>query len=105
MKAAKTKLHPQQPVELDSEGVARFRSNAIIRWLFETGKLDLNLLTTLNFSAEDRMQIAQLLGYSVSGYSDLSYVSYESYEEAFRQAKLLTPKRAKVKNNKGISER
>jgi hypothetical protein len=40
---------------------------------FETGKLDLNATATLNFPDEDRCQLAQLLGYSVSGYGDLSF--------------------------------
>ncbi|BAG41512.1 hypothetical protein [Ralstonia phage phiRSL1] len=80
--------HPQQPVVL-SNGVARFKENAIICHLFESGKLDLNELARMEFSAEDRMQIAQLLGYSLVGYSDLSYATDESVEAAYKQAKKL----------------
>ena len=67
--------HPMQPVEFDANGVARFKSNAIIEHLFDTGALNLNDLAVLDFSDADRMQIAQLLGYSVSGFGDLSYAS------------------------------
>ena len=74
--------HPMQPIMLASDGVIRFKQNAIIDWLFETRKLDLNEVAVLaaqgKFNSEDQMQIAQLLGYSVSGYGDLSYASKES---------------------------
>lgn len=65
--------HPMQPIALDKDGVARFKSNAIVEWLFDAGKLDLNEIACMDFSKQDRMQIAQLLGYSVSGFGDLSY--------------------------------
>lgn len=74
--------HPMQPIELDSHGVARFRSNAIIEHLFTTGALDLNALPVMDFSDADRMQIAQLLGYSVSGFGDLSYASDDVVAQA-----------------------
>jgi len=67
--------HPTQPVFYDELGVLRFKPNAIINYLFDTGRLSLNSLATIPFPAEDRAQIAQMLGYSVSGYRDLSYVS------------------------------
>ncbi|ELY4307208.1 hypothetical protein SMZ19_003863 [Cronobacter sakazakii] len=38
------------------------------------------------FDAEDRMQLAQLIGYSLSGYGSLSYVSDESYARAASMA-------------------
>lgn len=69
--------HPMQPLILDDGGVVRFKENAIITHLFETGALDLNEIATMPFSAEDRMQVAQLLGYSVSGFGDLSYADHE----------------------------
>jgi hypothetical protein len=83
--------HPMQPIFLDQFGVARFKANAIICWLFETGRMDLNQIAVMGFGDEDRMQIAQLLGYSVSGYGDLSYVSPESLEEADIKAAMLIP--------------
>lgn len=74
--------HPMQPVEWASDGVIRFKENKIIDYLFKTGKLDLNEIAAIPFPPEDRMQLAQLLGYSVSGYGDLSYVTPENLAEA-----------------------
>jgi len=36
----------------------------------------------MNFPDDDRMQFAQLIGYSVGGYEELSYVSDASVEKA-----------------------
>lgn len=70
-----TDRHPMQPVVL-VDGVARFKQNGIIDWLFNTGRLDLNTIAAIgDFTDEDRMQIAQLLGYSVDGFADLSYAA------------------------------
>lgn len=74
--------HPLQPVANDGNGVWRFKSNKIIEYLFDSGKLDLNEIARMRFTAEDKMQLAQLLGYSLSGYGDLSYVTDESYDAA-----------------------
>lgn len=71
--------HPMQPIFTDGNGVRRFKPNAIISHLFEVGVINLNKLAMLDFSNEDRQQFAQLLGYSVSGYSDLSYVDSYAY--------------------------
>jgi len=65
--------HPIQPVERDEDGVLRFKKNAIVRALLDTGRLDMNDIMVLPFSADDRQQFAQLIGYSVSGYEELSY--------------------------------
>lgn len=75
-------LPPMQPLVKTSDSTIRFKSNKIIEYLFDNGHIDLNLLATMKFSPEDRMQFAQLLGYSVIGYSDLPYVSDENYERA-----------------------
>lgn len=74
--------HPIQPLETDYHGVVRFKRNAIVESLLEAGPLDLNDLAELTFSREDREQFAQLIGYSLSGFGDLSYVSDETYEAA-----------------------
>lgn len=74
--------HPMQPLIKDKEGVIRFKKNAIIDWMFQSGKLDLNEIAVLPFSDEDRTQLAQLLGYSICGFSDLSYVSDDDFEAA-----------------------
>lgn len=69
--------HPMQRIEN-----GRFVKNEIIDWLFNQGLLDLNKIATLPFPNEDREQLAQLLGYSLGGYSSLSYVSDSSYMAA-----------------------
>jgi hypothetical protein len=65
--------HPIQPLEKDSAGVTRFKQNAIVRYLIDNGSIGLNDLARVNFPQEDREQFAQLIGYSLSGYGDLSY--------------------------------
>ena len=80
---------PMQPLVRDKNGVIRFQKNAIIDWLFETGRLDLNQLATMKFSKDDHMQIAQLLGYSVSGFGDLSYVDEHTLRVADNRARRL----------------
>lgn len=67
---------PMQPIVLDAQGTVRFQSNAIVRFLVDVAGLkgmDLNALAVMPFSIEDRNQLAQLIGYSVSGFGDLSY--------------------------------
>jgi hypothetical protein len=55
------------------------------------GRLDLNGLYTMCFSQEDREQFAQLMGYSISGYHELSYVSDLSAAEASHLAEKILP--------------
>jgi len=64
--------HPIQPVELDSHGVARFKGNAIVRFLLDNGGYDMNRLHLVGFSDEDWNQFNQLIGYSVSGFGDIN---------------------------------
>lgn len=81
--------HPMQPIEMAKDGVVRFRANAIVDWLFNTGRIDLNEIA---FAAarkqipgctdDDQMQLAMLLGYSVSGFGDLSYADESVVSEA-----------------------
>ena len=79
--------HPMQPIYLDKNGVARFKKNAIVRYMLDKNIINLNDIAL--FSKEDRMQFAQLIGYSVSGYGDLSYASKKSIAEADLQVELL----------------
>jgi len=77
---------PMQLLALDLDGVLRFKANAIVRFLLDAGPFDMNQLALMNFEPEDREQFAQLIGYSLSGYGDLSYVSDGAYERAERAA-------------------
>ena len=74
--------HPIQPIEKDKHGILRFKENKIVSYLLDNGKISLNKIAVMDFSREDRQQFAQLIGYSLSGYSELSYVDDESYYTA-----------------------
>jgi hypothetical protein len=79
----KTKLpHPIQPLAYDEDNVIRFKSNEVVLYLLDNGSFDMNHLALQNFSQEDREQFAQLIGYSFSGWCDLSYVRNETYTKA-----------------------
>ena len=69
---------------LGDDGVIRFRENRIIRLLLDGGPFDLNQIALMAFSDQERQQLAQLIGYSVSGYSDLTYAFGEPVERADR---------------------
>lgn len=69
------KRHPMQPVVDDGQGVRRFKANAIVRHLLDHGPFDMNSIAGANFSQEDMTQFAQLIGYSICGFQELSYVS------------------------------
>jgi hypothetical protein len=86
---------PMQPIYRAKDGVVRFRENKIIAHLFESGKLDLNALAVMDFPADDRMQIAMQIGYSVSGFGDLSYARKSVVAEADAQAGRLKSSRRK----------
>lgn len=76
--------HPIQPLVTDPHGILRFRANGIVRFLLDNGGHDMNDLACRNFSDEDREQFAQLIGYSLSGFGELGYVSDETYNTAER---------------------
>ena len=76
--------HPIQPLVKDDHGVVRFKENALVRYLLDHGGLDMNKLAMVSFPREDREQFAQLIGYSHSGASDLSYMSDDVIEAARR---------------------
>jgi hypothetical protein len=75
--------HPMQPLVRDEHGTARFKGNAIVRFLLDNGPHNLNSIARRkDFSQEDRDQFAQLIGYSRCGFCDLSYVSEEAKDAA-----------------------
>ena len=89
--------HPIQPLEKDQQGTLRFKENAIVRYLLDAGPFDLNHLAMKQFSNEDQEQFAQLIGYSLSGFGDLSYVTSATYDTAERMhADGLTEDKARI---------
>lgn len=75
---------PMQPLEYDQNDVSRFKSNAIVRHLLDNGGIDMNDLAMVSpeFPQEDWEQFAQLIGYSLSGFGELSYVRDDTYDTA-----------------------
>lgn len=76
---------PMQPLAIDAYGTLRFKENPIVRKLLDYATehgYGLNEIALDEFEAEDQMQLAQLIGYSLSGYGSLSYVTDESYDRA-----------------------
>ncbi|MGE4195942.1 MAG: hypothetical protein AB7G11_02305 [Phycisphaerales bacterium] len=78
--------HPIQPIERDDRGALHFKENAIVRYLFDHGDISLGDLAVMPYSNEDRVQFVQLIGYSLGGFSELSYVSDDLYKTAKRMA-------------------
>lgn len=70
---------PMQPIEIDDHGTARFKANKVVRHLLVHGGISLNDLAMVEFTCEDQEQFAQLIGYSVGGFGELSYVREETY--------------------------
>jgi hypothetical protein len=78
--------HPIQPVITDQRGAYRFKANAVVAYLLEFASkrgCSMNDLARVNFDKDDRQQFAQLIGYSLSGYGEISYASDEVHETAF----------------------
>lgn len=77
-----------QPVMLDERGVVRFRPNRIVQWMLAEGEagrpFDLNRIAREldRLDPEEHEQFNQLIGYSVSGFGDLSCVRPETVERA-----------------------
>ena len=75
--------NPIQPQIIDAHGTRRFKANAIVRHLLDwaSGRgMSLNDIAAMNFTDDDRQQFAQLIGYSLSGYSELSsYVTDDAW--------------------------
>lgn len=74
--------HPIQPIYRDEAGSLRFKQNAIVQHLLDSGDTGMNELACMPFPQEDREQFAQLIGYSLSGASELSYFSSQALEAA-----------------------
>ena len=91
-----TARHPNQPIVIDPHGVARFMENKLVRMLLDHGTktgMGLNELAVLSsehgVSRNDWQQLAQLIGYSVNGYGDLSYADGRTVAAADRKVERL----------------
>lgn len=85
----KKKTDPRQPIQpiiTDEHGTPRFKENKIVSALldFATNKgMGMNEIAGKDFPKDDRCQFAQLIGYSLIGYSELSsYVTNADFEAA-----------------------
>jgi len=75
--------HPMQPIEIAKDGVIRFKQNKLVRSMVD--QISLNTLAAMHSTedyADDWNQLAQLIGYSVSGFGDLSYADAEIVAKA-----------------------
>lgn len=91
-----------QPIVRERNGVVRFKANPIVRDLLDWASavhpapslrmlelrarfpqsFSLNEIARNGYGAEEQTQFAQLIGYSICGYSELEYVSDSDYERA-----------------------
>lgn len=69
------------------DGAVRFRENAIVRKLLNETPMKLNELAGMTFPQKDWEQFYQLIGYSLSGYHELSNVSDQSAFQATQAAR------------------
>lgn len=93
---------PMQPICVASDGIVRFNKNRMVNDLYEFSQprgFGLNEMARRDYTQEERMQFAQLIGYSVSGYGSLSYASPESVEKADAIADLLIAARKQGANH------
>lgn len=87
-----------QPIVRDPAGVYRFKENKIVRFILDAGPFDLNKIAVMPFSQNDREQFTQLIGYSVSGAGDLSYMRRTLIAQADRIVAAKLAPRKKVKH-------
>ena len=75
---------PMQPIYVDGDGIVRFRRNAIVDYLHDTKVFNPNSISAIlsRFPIEDVEQFWQMLGPSVSGYGDLSFIRKETIKAA-----------------------
>ena len=82
-----SKPHPDQPLVFDSQGTVRFRENKLVSHLVDWAGprgMGLNELVAHarehDLADDEYAQLAQLIGYSVSGWGTLSFASDEAVE-------------------------
>lgn len=84
--------------------VLRFQANAIVRYLLDKGNLTLNDLGREEFPTRDWEQFYQLIGYSLSGYDELSLVSEAAKDRAEARRKALITVRAHPEQGAATTE-
>lgn len=98
----KEPVFPMQPLCWDNGGVLRFMENRIVRDLLDLATyekiMDLNTIAIDaakgRYTKAEQRQFAQLIGYSVSGYGDLT--QYVSTEQAKKADSIKRPSKSKV---------
>lgn len=89
--------NPIQPLLKDENGAARFKENEIVRYLLDSHpKVGMNDIACMDFSDDDRRQFAQLIGYTLAGYGELSYVDDDSYAAACLMSGGMTEEQSRV---------
>ncbi len=90
------KNFPMQPIVWDGKGVIRFQENRIVSALLDFASsrgMDMNEIARAArrgaYTKAEQMQFAQLIGYSVSGFRDLSYADPEVVRRADEKARNL----------------
>ena len=99
---------PVQPIVTDKHGVTRFKANAIVAYIVDwcarkNGTVgygpdpdgpapDLSEISRMAFSRDDRVQLAQLIGYSLSGFEELGYVESADVHRALRLSSSRPPR-------------
>jgi hypothetical protein len=92
------KRQPTQPLVVDDEGAVRFQANEVVRQLLElarnAGVTDLSRLRDLpGIAVGDWEQFTQLIGYTLAGFGELSFVRKSTWKRvATRAEKLAVPR-------------
>ena len=76
--------NPMQPLVWDGK-VIRFKENALVKYLLDWASArgcSLNELARVPASRTDQEQLAQLIGYSVSGFGELYYARDKTVKAA-----------------------
>lgn len=87
--------HPVQPLEYKN-GAVCFKENSMVRFLLDWASsrgMSLNELAVVPICREDRQHFAQLIGYSVDGYNELSYHDRKIGDTAFAEAEKMRARR------------
>lgn len=95
-----SRKQPMQPIVWDDRGNIRFQGNKIVQWLVDQKKIDLNAIFVAGIEQQwpipDLEQFWQMLGYSVSGFGDLSFVRRETVNKADEIADRMLKRRDKT---------